>query len=409
MRLWQNIQIALNAIGGNLTRTIITCLIISIGIMALVGILTAIDGIESSLSKNFSFMGANSFNIQNRSSGFSLGRNSKRVFHENISYKEAMEFKERFDMDAAVSVISNNTWVAVAKAGSEKTNPNTGVVGSDANYMRASGYSLEEGRNLNPADIEKGNNVVIIGQEIKTKLFGNRSPLNKDISIGGVKLRVIGVFDKKGGAFDFGGDRVAVVPVSLARAQFPRSNMSYTIAVAVEDVMMLEPAIDYSTSLFRQVRKLRIKEEENFSIVKSDSITQVAMESLQMVIIAAILIATITLLGAAIALMNIMLVSVTERTKEIGTRKAIGAKSSTVLNQFVIEAITICQIGGLGGVILGIIVGNITSNAIGGSFIIPWNWVILALVVCTIVGLSAGIWPAYKASKIDPIEALRHE
>ncbi len=409
MTVIQNIKEAFTSIRGNITRTVITCLIISIGIMALVGILTAIDGVESSLVKNFSFMGANSFNIQNRSSGFRTNRNQKRMFYENISYKQALEFKDRFEQNAVISVNANFSWNAIAKRKTEKTNPNSSIIGADEGYLSVAGYSLEEGRNITPTDVDRNVGVALIGQEIKESLFGFESCINKYIKVGGVKLRVVGLLAPKGGAFDFGGDRVIVIPVSLARAQFARSNMSYNLGVSVDDVNALESVSAYSENIFRQVRKLRVKEETNFSIIKSDSISAALMENLQIIILGAIFIAAITLVGAAIALMNIMLVSVTERTKEIGTRKAIGAKSKTVLNQFVIEAITICQIGGIGGVILGLIIGNITSSFIGGSFIVPWNWILLALVVCTIVGLGAGIWPAYKASKINPIEALRHE
>jgi putative ABC transport system permease protein len=409
LTIYQNIKIALSSIRGNLTRTIITCLIISFGIMALVGILTAIDGVESSLVKNFSFMGANSFNIQNRSSGFSLNRNNKRVSFESISYKEAQEFKDRFEEKGVVSVNSNNAFSAVAKYGSKKTNPNTQVIGGDEAYIDVAGYELAEGRNLTVTDVERNIAVAIIGQEVKDKLFGGRDCLNKDIRIGGVKLRVVGLFAKKGGAFDFGGDRIILTPVSLARAKFPRDNQSYNLGVSVKSMEDMDRVAGYSESLFRQIRKVKIKDESNFTIIKSDSISKALLDNLAVVVLGAVFIAGITLLGAAIALMNIMLVSVTERTKEIGTRKAIGAQSKTVLNQFVIEAITICQIGGLGGVIFGLIAGNAVSSYIGGSFIIPWNWILLALVVCTVVGLAAGIWPAYKASKINPIEALRHE
>lgn len=409
MTVFQNIKEAFTSIRGNITRTVITCLIISIGIMALVGILTAIDGVESSLVKNFSFMGANSFNIQNKSSGFRTNRNQRRVYYENISYKQALEFKDRFEQNAVISVNANFSWNAIAKRKTEKTNPNSSIIGADEGYLSVAGYSLEEGRNITPTDVDRNVGVALIGQEIKESLFGFESCINKYIKVGGVKLRVVGLLAPKGGAFDFGGDRVIVIPVSLARAQFARSNMSYNLGVSVDDVNALESVSAYSENLFRQVRKLRVKEETNFSIIKSDSISAALMENLQIIILGAIFIAAITLVGAAIALMNIMLVSVTERTKEIGTRKAIGAKSKTVLNQFVIEAITICQIGGIGGVILGLIIGNITSSFIGGSFIVPWNWILLALVVCTIVGLGAGIWPAYKASKINSIEALRHE
>ncbi len=409
MTLYQNVKIALNSIRGNLTRTVITCLIISIGISALVGMLTAIDGIETSIVKNFTFMGSNSFNIQNRSSNFNLNRNSKRVRFDNINFKQAQEFKERFELDALVSVNSNNLNGAVAKRGSEKTNPNTQVIGGDENYFAVAGYDLEEGRNITPSDVERNLNVAIIGQEIKQTLFGNKDCINEFIKVGGVKLRVVGLFGPKGGAFDFGGDRIILVPVTTARAKFARSDVSYNIGVVVEDVMEMNDAIAYSENLFRQVRKLRVKESNNFSFVKSDSIAESLMEILYNFLVGAMVIAGITLLGAAIALMNIMLVSVTERTKEIGTRKAIGARSSTVLKQFVIEAITICQIGGLGGVVFGILIGNVISSYIGGNFIIPWDWILMSLAVCTVVGLAAGIWPAFKASRVNPIEALRHE
>ncbi len=409
MTIVQNIKEAFTSIRGNLTRAVITCLIISIGIMALVGILTAIDGVETSLVRNFSFMGANSFNIQNRSSNFRMNRKEKRMNYADISYKHAKEFKNRFEQNAVVSINSNNSWNAVAKRESFKTNPNSNIIGGDEGYVEVAGYAIEGGRNLTQADVTRNLNVALIGQEIKDQLFGSADCLNEFIKVGGVKLRVIGLLAPKGGAFDFGGDRIILVPVSLARAKFPVSSVSYNIGVAVKDVEAMEAVSSYSENLFRQVRRVKVKEQSNFSIIKSDSISAALMENLNVIILGAVFIAGITLVGAAIALMNIMLVSVTERTKEIGTRKAIGAKSSTVLNQFVIEAITICQIGGLGGVVLGLIIGNVTSNMIGGSFIVPWNWIFLALGICTLVGLGAGIWPAYQASKINPIEALRHE
>ncbi len=226
MTLFQNIKEAFTSIRSNVTRTIITCMIIAIGITSLVGILTAIDGIESSLVKNFSFMGANSFNIQNRSAGFNINRKKKRVNYENISYQQAKEFKDRFEFDATVSVNSNNSWNAIAKKGSKKTNPNSNIIGGDEGYTQVAGYELAEGRDLNATDVDRNIAVAVIGQEIKEKLFGTEDCLNEYIRVGGVKLLVVGLLGKKGGAFDFGGDRVVVVPVSLARAKFPSDNVS---------------------------------------------------------------------------------------------------------------------------------------------------------------------------------------
>ena len=404
MNFIQNIKEAFSSIRTNVMRTIITCLIISFGIMALVGILTAIEGIETSLVKNFSFMGANSFTIQNRSSGFSFGKNKQRINYASISYQEAKDFKSRFDQEAFVSINSNNSWTATAKYRTNQTNPNSSMIGGDEAYMRVAGYELKNGRNLTKADVDRGLPVAVIGQEIKMSLFGNQTCLNKFIKVNGVKLKVIGLFESKGGAFDFGGDRIILIPVTLARVKFDRENMSYNIGLSLDDINSMDRMVDYSTIIFRQVRRLKIKEESNFSVIKSDSISESLLENLSLVLIGAIFIAVITLFGAAIALMNIMLVSVTERTKEIGTRKAVGAKRSTVLNQFIIEAITICQIGGIGGIILGLIMGNLISNYIGGEFLIPWKWISVAIGVCTLVGLGAGIWPARKASQINPID-----
>jgi putative ABC transport system permease protein len=409
MNVWQNILLAFDSIRANLTRTVITCLIISIGIMALVGILTAIDGVESSLVKNFSFMGANSYTIRSSGNAYSFGRNTKKQRVVTISYREAQEFQERFESDATISIYSNNAFQAVAQYQSEKTNPNMGLIGGDASYARVAGYIMEEGRNISEMDVSHSNQVAVVGTDVVSALFPNENPLDKEIKVAGVKLRIIGVFQSKGSAFDFGGDRIILVPVTIAKHHFPMGRPNYNIGVAVEDIHQLSAAVDYGTALFRQVRRLKVRQNDNFEISQSDSLSKVLMEDLQLIIVAAILIAAITLIGAAIALMNIMLVSVTERTREIGVRKSIGAKRMTILGQFVIEAITICQIGGLGGIVLGLIAGNLTSSLIGGAFAVPWNWVLLAIVVCSVVGLAAGLWPAYKASRVNPIEALRHE
>lgn len=409
MQLRQQIRIAFHSIRGNLVRAIITALIITTGISALVGILTAIDGIESSIVKNFSFMGANTFNIENRSSSIRLGRGRKTIRYPQISYKEATTFKERYSQPHMVSVFGNHSWNAIVKHRSAKTNPNTVLVGADQAYLRVAGYELEQGRNLNNNDVRHGSMIAVIGNEIKDQLFGSRNPLDKEISIGGGKYRVVGVLDKKGSAFDFGGNRVILLPNTTARKRFYISNMSYKVGVAVNNVEWMDQAISETIGLFRVIRKNKIKEPSNFEIVKSDTISETLLENLQLIIIAMIVIAVITLIGASVALMNIMLVSVTERIREIGLRKSIGAKRSSILNQFLVEAVAICQVGGIGGIVFGILIGNLVSNWVGGKFIVPWNWMILSVVVCTIVGVLAGIWPARKAAAVDPIEAMRHE
>ena len=407
----ENIREALKSVRGQLLRTILTVMIIAIGIVALVGILTSIDAISGSIASNFSSMGSNSFSIKNYgfSGGFQKG-GRKRKYYPRISYQEAIDFKNNYQFPATVSVSTRASSLATLKYRSEKTNPNIFVFGTDENYFETSGYEIEKGRNFSESDIRYGSHVVIIGKEIKAKLFPDKeNPIDKLISIGPGKYRVIGVLKSKGSSMGFGGDKNAFIPIINARQYFSRANPTFTISVKSRTQNELDPAIGEATGAFRVIRKDKAKEESSFEISKSDSFANLFLENMAFVRIAAIAIAIITLLGSAIGLMNMMLVSVTERTREIGVRKAIGASSATIRTQFLIEAIVICQLGGFLGIILGIVFGNIVGSFVGGGFIIPWAWMTLGIVLCFFVGLLSGIYPAYKASNLDPIESLRYE
>jgi putative ABC transport system permease protein len=410
MTVGENIKVALNSIRGNALRTTITSLIISIGIMALVGILTAIDGIKGSINENFSNMGSNSFNIKNRASNIHFGgRRKKNKGYRSINFAEAREFKRKFSYPAITSISVNASFASQIRAGSEKTNPNNMIMGGDEKYLLAAGYSLANGRNFTAAEVQFGNRVVLLGAEVKSRLFKNRNAEGEIVSIGGIKFKVIGVLGEKGASMGFGGDRIAIIPLQTARQIFPNPNMSFVITVVVNHVQEMEAAIGEATGLFRNIRKIHFHDEENFEIMKSDSLANMVIENISYVTLASTFIGFITLLGAAIGLMNIMLVSVTERTREIGVRKALGATAFNIRSQFLVESLVICQIGGVGGVILGILIGNGVSLIVGGAFIIPWFWIISGLLLCFLVGLVSGIYPAIKASKLDPIEALRFE
>ncbi len=406
----ENIRISLESIRSHLLRSILTVLIIAFGIMALVGILTAIDSIKYSLTENFAMMGANSFTIRNREIQIHIGggnRNNRRF--KSITLEEASSFKEQFTYPASVSIYTHGTSLATLKFESEKTDPNVQVIGSDENYMATSGLEVDKGRNFNVNEVHFGNNVAIIGQEVASRLFkGGIDPIDKIISVGPGKYRIIGVLKERGSSIG-SSDRMAILPLNNVRQYFSRNNMTYSINVLTAKQEEIEAAIGEATGLFRIIRKDKLGEDDTFGIAKSDSIADMLIDLMSYVTIAATFIGLITLMGAAIGLMNIMLVSVTERTREIGIRKAMGATSRTIRNQFFVEAIVIGQIGGILGIILGILIGNILSLMIGSAFIIPWLWIFLGVVLCFIVAVISGIIPANKAAKLDPIESLRYE
>lgn len=405
----ENVEIALQSIGGNRLRTALTALIIAIGITALVGILTAIEGIKQSTNDTFARMGANSFTIRNRGTGIKFGGGGHAKVYPAITYDQAVRFKKTFKMPAIVSVNTYASYLATVKYNDQKTNPNISILGADENYLQTGGYQLAAGRNFSASELEHGNNVVIIGDEIKTRLFKTGDPINKMILLGANKFRVIGLCKTKGSSSGFGGDQLCIIPLYKAKQISTNPNPSYTISVMVNSAAEEEAATGEATSSFRNIRGLHAGQDDNFEISRSDSIQQQLASILSNVQLAGFGIGFITLIGAAIGLMNIMLVSVTERTREIGVRKAIGATPAIIRKQFLIEAIVICLIGCAAGIILGMAAGNLIIVFTGGSFIVPWLWLFCAILLCSGIGLLSGFYPAKKASKLDPVEALRYE
>lgn len=408
----ENVRIARNAIKTQRLRAFITILIIALGIMALVGILTAVDSMSGAINSNFQSMGANTFTIRNRETTVRIGRGGKRPRrYRPITYTESMRFQREFAYNAKVSVSCIATWTGTLKYKSEKSNPNIQVYGADENYLYTSGYELKKGRNFTQQEITDGAHVCLLGADMVSKLFTpyKEDPLGKVISVGNGKYTVIGLLKSKGNSMGFGGDKIVILPVPNVRQYFSRPDMTFTINVLAAAPEMMESTLSEAMGYFRVVRKVELGEEDNFEVTKSDNLSQLLNENLSWLYQAATWIGIITLMSAAIGLMNIMLVSVTERTREIGIRKALGATKKVIRTQFLVEAVVISLFGGLFGIIAGIIIGNSLAFFTGGAFIIPWVWMLTGVIVCIFVGIISGLYPAIRASRLDPIDALRFE
>ena len=415
MNISENISEGLRSIQANVLRTVLTALIIAIGITSLVGILTAIEGIQNSVNSSFADLGANTFTIKNQVDEGQRRRGRRVRLFPAISSQEAYQFAERFrsDLNGVVSLSAGVGGAIQVKHFSKKTNPNTSVIGADEAFLEIKGYKMDLGRNFNRSDLDHSLNVAILGQEIARTLFGRESPLNKSITCMGAKFTVIGVLQKKG---SFGGgtdsDRLMLIPLSTGRALAANRVLTFDITASLPNVANGDDSIEDARGLMRRIRKDKLGDPDSFNLERADALAGDFNNITGYLRMGGFGIGIITLLGASIALMNIMMVSVTERTREIGIRKSLGATPKVIRLQFLSEAIVICLLGGIGGLALGILIGNIISNTVSqgtGGFVVPWVWMGMGILVCVFVGVISGIYPAIKASRLDPIEALRYE
>ena len=407
----ENVRIALSSIRTQLLRTILTVLIIAIGITALVCILTVVAALENTLSSDFASMGANTFNINQYADDVRRqGGGEREIVNPIISYPEAVAFKQKYNYPTthtslSFTAVSN----AEVKFESKKTNPEITVLGVDDYYLVNSGLEATKGRNFTGFDISNNTYCCIVGSDFEKDLLKDVNPIDKVISIRGAKFKVIGVLKEKGSTFGNSQDLRVMIPIQIARSLFTSPNINYTISVMVDKKELLEQAIDDANSTMRRVRKLSPVKDNNFGISRSDDLINKILGITQYMGLSAWVIGIITIFGSSIALMNIMLVSVTERTREIGVRKALGAKRSTIAIQFFMETLVIGQLGGLLGIIIGISAGYGIATLLDFAFITPWSAIIAAFATTFIVAIVSGSYPALKASKLDPIEALRYE
>ena len=421
MTIRDSFGLAYNTVSSNKLRSGITVAIIAFGIMALIGIITAIQSMNESLTASFSTMGANGFTVAYKER-FRFGNDnevekvdkSKKSKKSNldkvIQLREAETFKKDFKFPAQVSISLGGGYNAEVQYKDKKTNPNVSVRGGDENYLDVNGYTIAMGRNFNAIDVSTGRNVCMIGSDVAAKFFGAnpQNAIDRFIRTGGIPYRVIAVLKEKGSTAFLRADNTIITTYNNVRRTGKASN-SYVIGVKTNDVQHMDAAVGEATSLFRGIRRQTPTEDDNFTIDKSDKLAEQFLSFLSSIQGAAAAIGFITLIGAAIGLMNIMLVAVNERTREVGLIKALGGKKKNIRQQFLFESIIISLLGAFFGILLGVIVGNIFALLLHAGFSIPWGWVFAGIIICSIVGLLAGLWPAIKASKLNPITALRYE
>ena len=411
MNLVENIKEGLRSVQANLLRSVLTALIVAIGIMSLVGILTAIDGIESSVTNSLSSLGVNTFDISSKDNRESNTDGVRQKIYPKLMYSEVNQFLDRFNYPATVSIFGFLSFNTEVSHNSLKTNPNIRVRGMNTEYLAIRGLEVGMGRNFSTIEMEYNSRVAVIGKKIQTSIYeANEDPIGSFITFKGVRFKVIGVLKERGSINGDSFDNAVYIPIGVANQMAEGRGLNYVLTVGVTDIVMMDIAMGEATGTMRAIRNDRVGQENSFDLEKSETLAQRMETIIGYLQAGGFGVGFITLLGAAIALMNIMLVSVTERTQEVGVRKALGATPLRIRQQFLIEAIVVCVLGGLVGIVFGILIGNLIARAMSITiFIVPWIWMFVGFVICVVVGLISGYYPAFKASRLDPIESLRFE
>src|SRR5690349_6488155 len=411
MNLIENFKEGLRSVQANMLRSVLTALIVAIGITALVGMLTTIDGIEHSVTESLSSLGVNTFDINSKTN---RNQNSQGVVEKSypqITMGQAFKFIDQYTVPSTISLNAYLTGIAEIKRLSKKTNPNVAVNGTNGDYFPINGLEMERGRGFSPLEVQYGTQVAVIGSKVYSTLYEkNENPIGTQITFLGSKFKVIGHLKEKGMLAENNFDNMVFIPIIKANQMAEGRGLWYELTVGITDPSKMDFAMGEATGVMRRIRGDDVGRENSFELEKSETLAQNLESITSGLRVAGVGIGFITLLGASIALMNIMLVSVTERTREIGVRKALGATALRIRQQFVVEAIVVCVLGGIAGIILGILIGNLLSRLMNiNVFVVPWTEILMGMIVCIVVGLISGYYPAHKASKLDPIESLRFE
>src|SRR6202035_2394474 len=407
------IAMALNSLGANKLRSALTMIGITIGVFSVISVMTAIGALQSSIENGISFLGSNIFQFAKYPANMSASGNVKKKYENrrNITYRQALHYYKLMEGSAREICLKSFAYEVKGQAvyNGVKTTPSLLIVGANRSFLTANAYTLGYGRNINDEDVDLARSVIVVGKMIEKRLFPHETPIGKVIRVSGHTFTVIGVLTEKGTAFGQSQDGLCIMPITRFFEDFGEAKRTVNIATQAFSTETYNRTLDKAVGAMRIARGLRANQENDFEIYSNDSLKNAFMSVAGVVRVGAFVISFIALVAAGIGIMNIMLVSVTERTKEIGVRKSIGARSRDILRQFLTEAVFISEAGGILGIVLGIIFGDLLAVWLKAEIIFPYGWAIAGLLVCSAIGIGFGLYPAYRAANLDPIEALRYE
>ncbi|MFC2085414.1 ABC transporter permease [Bacteroidota bacterium] len=403
-------KIAIGSLSSNKLRSSLTILGIIVGIFSIISISTIIVMLQNSIEDGVSLLGQNTFQIQKFPVIVSGGHSewAKYRNRKDITLEQYNKLKEKL---VGAKYVGAEQWGfrKIIQYGNKETNPNVQLCGCTVEAFPNNKWNISEGRSFNEDDIRRYQKFVVLGADVADVLFNYQNPIGSEIKVDGKKLYVIGVLEKQGELFGMSQDNFAVMPISTFQSFYGKRSRSINITVTSPKKEEYADLIEIASGHMRIIRKVPLNEEDDFAIFSNQSILRQINGITQGVRIGAFVIAAIALLAAGVGIMNIMLVSVTERTREIGIRKAIGAKRKNILSQFLAEAIVLCLMGGVIGIVFGVSIGNWVGSFLNATAVIPINWIIFGISLCIFIGILFGTYPAFKAAQLDPIEALRYE
>ena len=403
------LKLALSSLGANKLRTSLTILGVAIGVFSVVGVMTALSAIGQSIEGGLSFLGANVFQIQREPAIQFGGHEAAWHRRPRIQPRQAQEFKELMgEQGIPVTLLAYDGGERV-KYKDKMTSPRITVVGTNEHYLNSNKYELNYGRNLNDSDLEFNRPVIVIGQEIEEELFPAEYPIGKSVVVDGDRYEVVGVLKERGDIFGQSMDGMVLIPITRFVASNWNRWRSMNMSVQAPNAAVVDEYQDIAVGYMRMARGLEPEDENDFEITSNDALKEAFGKIARIVGTGGLMISAIALLCSGIGIMNIMLVSVTERTREIGVRKSLGARRWDILNQFLIESVFLSELGAAVGIFFGVVVGNIVANMMHVNVIVPWNWIVIAVMVCSGIGIGFGFYPAMRAAQLNPVDALRYE